>query len=390
MKKIETIFCMALMLLVLSTCSNDSIEHAVVQDVSGIDLIVGHYNNYFILNWSQPKIRTNKGDYAVLLHSEHSYNIYVKGADDDSFVYLKYAYDGEALIYSEEILSVIGYGHDKVVFGIKLRNDTQESDFLTISDNYDIADQPDPDQDDVVITVSADNDGGTVTGGGTYAYLSTVTLTAVPNEGYEFDRWNDGSTVNPREITAFKDLNLVAYFYECDKNLYPAGTLSNGWIVCGQNQYRDMTYSIDIVHSGIEPGDTCDAQLISPCWKNIGEKGDLLFLQIEAKYEGEAEEGVLRIFPDKVFYNKTPNMQLLDNNRPADVYEEALPNKTDYWISLGPSYVIGPDGADSIRVNIGFGGVPGTYSFRMVRLDTYDWDEEEEKCVGKYWYREDD
>ena len=67
MKKIGTIFGMALMLRVLSTCSNDNIEHAVVQDVSGIDLKVEHYYDYFLLNWSQPKIRTNKGGYAALL-----------------------------------------------------------------------------------------------------------------------------------------------------------------------------------------------------------------------------------------------------------------------------------------------------------------------------------
>lgn len=390
MKKIGTIFGMALMLFVLSTCSNDNIEHAVVQDVSGIDLNVEHYYDYFLLNWSQPKIRTNKGGYAALLYSVYSYDIYVKGADDDSFVYLKYAYDGEAFIYSEEIFSVIGYGQDKVVFGIKLKDD-QESDFLKISDSYDMTDQPGPTHDDVVITVSADSNRGTVTGGGTYAYESTVTLTAVPNDGYEFDKWNDGATVNPREIYASEDLNLVAYFYECDKNLYPAGTLSNGWIVCGQNQYRDLKYSIDIVHSGIEPGDTCDVQLISPCWKNIGKEGDSFNLGIEAKYEGEADEGILRIFPDKVFYNKTPNMQLVDdNNEPADVYEVALPNKSDYWIIFGYARNIGPDGIDSIRVNIGFGGVPGTYSLRMVRLDTYDWEKEEDKCVGKYWYREED
>ncbi len=390
MKKTGTIFGMALMLLVLSTCSNDNIEHAVVQDVSGIDLKVEHYYDYFLLNWSQPKIRTNKGGYAALLYSVYSYDIYVKGADDDSFVYLKYAYDGEAFIYSEEIFSVIGYGQDKVVFGIKLKDD-QESDFLKISDGYDMADQPGPTHDDVVITVSADSNRGTVTGGGTYAYESTVTLTAVPNDGYEFDKWNDGATVNPREIYASEDLNLVAYFYECDKNLYPAGTLSNGWIVRGQNQYRDLKYSIDIVHSGIVPGDTCDVQLISPCWKNIGKKGDSFDLRIEAKYEGEADEGILRIFPDKVFYNKTPNMQLVDdNNEPAGVHEVALPNKPDYWIIFGYARNIGPDGADSIRVNIGFGGVPGTYSLRMVRLDTYDWEKEEDKCVGKYWYREED
>ena len=52
------------------------------------------------------------------------------------------------------------------------------------------------------MTVTADPvAGGTVTGSGTYAEGTNVTLTATPNSGYSFSRWSDGNTSNPRNVT---------------------------------------------------------------------------------------------------------------------------------------------------------------------------------------------
>lgn len=63
------------------------------------------------------------------------------------------------------------------------------------------------------ITVNANDAAmGTVTGGGTYDVNSVVTLTATPNEGYEFVAWNDGNTDNPREITVTADAQYTATF----------------------------------------------------------------------------------------------------------------------------------------------------------------------------------
>jgi len=50
---------------------------------------------------------------------------------------------------------------------------------------------------------------GSVTGTGTYAKGSVVTLTATPNEGYRFVSWGDDVTDNPRTVTA--DVNGVVY-----------------------------------------------------------------------------------------------------------------------------------------------------------------------------------
>ena len=53
---------------------------------------------------------------------------------------------------------------------------------------------------------------GSVTGGGTYVKGSTVELNAIPNAGYEFQKWNDGVTTNPRMVTVTKNMSYKAYF----------------------------------------------------------------------------------------------------------------------------------------------------------------------------------
>ena len=53
---------------------------------------------------------------------------------------------------------------------------------------------------------------GQVTGGGTYPYGSKATLTATPNNGYEFKQWSDGSSANPYSFLVEKDMTIEALF----------------------------------------------------------------------------------------------------------------------------------------------------------------------------------
>lgn len=55
---------------------------------------------------------------------------------------------------------------------------------------------------------------GSVSGGGTYAYGATVTLTATPSTGYKLLQWNDEDTSNPRTITVTGDATYTALFEE--------------------------------------------------------------------------------------------------------------------------------------------------------------------------------
>ena len=76
---------------------------------------------------------------------------------------------------------------------------------------------PKPEPVNYTITVTADPaDGGTVSGGGSFAYGDTCTLTATPNDGFEFYRWLvDGLPVGYDEEYSFivtEDANIVARF----------------------------------------------------------------------------------------------------------------------------------------------------------------------------------
>lgn len=61
-------------------------------------------------------------------------------------------------------------------------------------------------------TISVNAINGHVQGGGTYSVGSSVTLTAIPNEGFVFSHWSDGNTDNPRTVTATENAHYTAFF----------------------------------------------------------------------------------------------------------------------------------------------------------------------------------
>ena len=65
------------------------------------------------------------------------------------------------------------------------------------------------------ITVAVKPSGsGTVTGGGTYSSGTTIELNAIPYAGYEFLKWSDGVTDNPRTVSVTNNLSYTAQFKE--------------------------------------------------------------------------------------------------------------------------------------------------------------------------------
>jgi hypothetical protein len=61
------------------------------------------------------------------------------------------------------------------------------------------------------LTASA-GDGGSVTGGGTFASGTQVSLTATPTSGYSFSGWSNGSTANPLTVTLNSNTSITANF----------------------------------------------------------------------------------------------------------------------------------------------------------------------------------
>ena len=63
------------------------------------------------------------------------------------------------------------------------------------------------------VTVVSDNtEMGSATGGGTFDYGTTITISAEAVADYHFTQWNDGNTQNPRTVTVTADITHTAYF----------------------------------------------------------------------------------------------------------------------------------------------------------------------------------
>ena len=95
------------------------------------------------------------------------------------------------------------------------------------------------------ITTEADPaEGGTVTGGGTFNYGSTVTLTATANANYTFICWHDGIVRNPRKETVTGNANYKAIFHLNGTPQYTITVLANDptlGTVTGSGTYPENT-----------------------------------------------------------------------------------------------------------------------------------------------------
>jgi len=85
---------------------------------------------------------------------------------------------------------------------------------------------PNPEVNYTITVNSADEEMGTATGGGEFANGTQIQISATPNDGYYFTRWNDGSTANPRTITVRGNATYTAYFEELPTE-YEITVLSN-------------------------------------------------------------------------------------------------------------------------------------------------------------------
>ena len=68
-----------------------------------------------------------------------------------------------------------------------------------------------------ISTTSANPEWGTTAGDTATLYLEEVEISAIPNYGYHFVRWNDGNTSNPRTVSVTEDKTFIATFA---KNVY--------------------------------------------------------------------------------------------------------------------------------------------------------------------------
>ena len=116
----------------------------------------------------------------------------------------------------------------------------------------------------VTIAVTADEEQGSVSGGGTFPYGESVTVvaTAVSNE-YEFLRWSDGSTSAEYTFIALEDKELEAIFKPVGAKVYTITAEANDdemGTVTGSSQYFEgetavLTASPTLHHHFVKWGD---------------------------------------------------------------------------------------------------------------------------------------
>ncbi len=77
---------------------------------------------------------------------------------------------------------------------------------------------------------------GSVEGGGTLQEGVTRTLTAKPDTGYKFVKWNDGKTDNPRTITVTGNATYTAYFEKIPPEFTTAEMIYGGKQISQENK----------------------------------------------------------------------------------------------------------------------------------------------------------
>ena len=96
---------------------------------------------------------------------------------------------------------------------------------------------PPPPTPKFTVSFSAGEGGSVSTTGGTYEKGTKVTVTATPDGEFVFDKWSDGNTDNPREITVSSNLSLSASFvkkkYALSVTVEGEGTVEEEVIVQG-------------------------------------------------------------------------------------------------------------------------------------------------------------
>ena len=88
------------------------------------------------------------------------------------------------------------------------------------------------------VVTSNDTTLGVVSGGGTYNYLTPLTLVATPFGSCRFINWSDGNTDNPRTLILTRDTNLQAQFVINTCNLVCQSSDSNMGMVSGSGTYN--------------------------------------------------------------------------------------------------------------------------------------------------------
>lgn len=88
-----------------------------------------------------------------------------------------------------------------------------------------------------ITVVSSDNNMGTVSGGGSYAYNGTAVLMAMATTHHHFVQWSDGNTSNPRVLVVTSNATYTAQFAPDNYNITVVSADNNMGSVFGSGSY---------------------------------------------------------------------------------------------------------------------------------------------------------
>lgn len=251
MKTLRLIYMVAAVALLAASCGewDSDLEKARITNFGNYgEVRVYVTDGSYHLSWDQPEINTNKRYLAVGSEGALRYDIYVTtGYGVESMNFVKKVNAQSADLTFAEVAEALGTLPDDTygfMFCVRM------SDFNNVDFAYgysDILKQQ--------FTVSAYADYGRVTGTGNYNYGEKVVLKAVPDEGYVFVCWSDGSTENPRRFTITEDINLEAFFEDdFDGRLYKVTAIAdegNGYVEGGGlYDYAEMATLTAVPYSG--------------------------------------------------------------------------------------------------------------------------------------------
>ena len=117
---------------------------------------------------------------------------------------------------------------------------------------------------------SADEEMGTVTGGGILHDSTTYYIEALPNVGYKFTHWNDGDVTNPRAVYLTQDTLFTAHFAPREQYEVSAvsSDLARGSVYGGGVYYEEDTATLtahpwrDNVFTQWDDGDTANPRQV--------------------------------------------------------------------------------------------------------------------------------
>ena len=329
----------------------------------------GSYNGYFSIGALNPGGHSyNSGNRAIInIHPGCTYGTtYQITATTESSVYGTVS--GSGTYSCGNVCIVTATANEGYGFMYWTENDEQVSteanySFVAMTDRNLVAHFGLP----FNITTSADPaEGGTVTGGGTYYYNQHVTLTAVPNEGYVFDKW----TKDGVDCSYFPTLNMnvteaaeyVAYFEPLDGIEIGVPMSTNAFLPT--YSYHSLTQQIYTAEE--MGGEACEISSVS-------------FFNTETSTS--CNLAIYMVNTDKTAFNGTNDwITVTEANQ---VFSGSVTMAAKSWTTIYFPTPFSYDGSSNVALIID--NTPNSYNNGNIFCRTFSTNEYQAICINSYY-----